>query len=81
MRVSLAARRSRSGGPPAPALTCREVEVDCGHESRHRLLREVYDAASRGDFDALPEPLHPELVARLEVFPQREDALRMHGPG
>lgn len=55
--------------------------MDCGHESRHRLLREVYDAANRGDFDALPEPLHPELVARLEVFPQREDALRMHGPG
>ena len=95
------------------------MDGDCGHESRHRLLREVYDAANRGDFDALlarlprhrPEEFidvddttialvsisytdgrpdnHPahvwrfrdELVARLEVFPQREEALEVHAPG
>ena len=118
-------------------------------ESRHRLLQEVYDAANRGDFDALLDRLHPDivwvtptrritgrnqvagwligwhasaspthrperfidvehttivlvsisytdsrpdnhpahvwrfrddLVVRLEVFPQRDDALAMHGP-
>ena len=122
---------------------------DSGHESRHRLLREVYDAANRGDFDALLDRLHPDivwvtptrritgrnqvagwligwhasaspthrperfidvedttialvsisytdsrpdnhpahvwrfrddLVVRLEVFPQRDEALAMHGP-
>ena len=125
------------------------MDGDRGYESRHRLLREVYDAANRGDFDALLERLHtdivwvtptrritgrnqvagwligwhasaapthrPEefidvddttialvsisytdarpdnhpahvwhfrdaLVVRLEVFPQREDALAVHGP-
>jgi len=31
-------------------------------ESRHRLLQEVYDAANRGDFDALLDRLHPDIV-------------------
>ena len=125
------------------------MERDGGHESRHRLLREIYDAANRSDFDALLDRLHAdivwvtptrritgrnqvagwligwhasavpthhperfidvddttialvsisysdgrpdnhpahvwhfrdELVVRLEVFPQREDALAVHGP-
>ena len=149
-RVNRGTRCGRSGGPHAPAVTCWKVDGESGHESRHGLLREVYDAANRGDFDALLERLHPdivwvtptrritgrnqvagwllgwhasaapthrpeelidvgdttialvsisytdgrpdnhpahvwrfrdELVARLEVFPQREDALEVHGPG
>jgi ketosteroid isomerase-like protein len=133
----------------AERVTCRSVDGHRGYEGRHRLLREVYDAANRGDFDALLERLHtdivwvtptrritgrnqvagwligwhasaapthrPEefidvddttialvsisytdarpdnhpahvwrfrdgLVVRLEVFPQREDALAVHGP-
>src|SRR3989440_12506629 len=61
-RVNLGTRCGRSGGPPAPAVTCCEADGDRGHESRHRLLREVYDAANRGDFDALLERLHPDIV-------------------
>ena len=125
------------------------MERESGHQGRHQLLREIYDAANRGDFDALLDRLHadivwvtparritgrnqvagwligwhasaapthhPErfidldestvafvsisytdgrpdnhpahvwrfrddLVVRLEVFPQRDEALAMHGP-
>ena len=136
-------------GATRQRVTCRAVDGDRGYEGRHRLLREVYDAANRGDFDALLERLHTdivwvtptrritgrnqvagwligwhasaapthrpeefidvddttialvsisytdarpdnhpahvwrlrdELVVRLEVFPQRDDALAVHGP-
>src|SRR5262245_49417248 len=33
-----------------------------GHERRHQLLHQVYAAANRGDFDALLECLHPDIV-------------------
>jgi ketosteroid isomerase-like protein len=33
-----------------------------GDARRHILLREIYDAANRGDFDALLERLHPDVV-------------------
>lgn len=32
------------------------------HAGRHQVLREVYDAANRGDFDALLACLHPDIV-------------------
>src|SRR5256885_10816648 len=61
-RVNRGTRCGRSGGPHAPAVTCWKVDGESGHESRHRLLREVYDAANCGDFDALLEWLHPDIV-------------------
>ena len=38
------------------------VDGVSGQGSRHRLLREIYDAANRGDFDALLARLHADIV-------------------
>jgi ketosteroid isomerase-like protein len=39
-----------------------DVQRESGRQIRHRILREVYDAANRGDFDALLAHLHPDVV-------------------
>ena len=38
------------------------MERESGHQGRHQLLREIYDAANRGDFDALLDRLHADIV-------------------
>jgi ketosteroid isomerase-like protein len=38
------------------------VQREHGTKIRHRVLREIYDAANRGDFDALLARLHPDVV-------------------
>src|SRR5205085_144000 len=52
---------SWSGVMVPSAASTLAVGRDSG-ESRHRLLQEVYDAANRGDFDALLDRLHPDIV-------------------